>query len=173
MAEELTPANFVQKIKAMSNADRRNITSKKLIELILASPDPDERERNIDFQLEQLQDSLKLISTIATTNKEELTQLRNENVAMKEEIRELKENAGNNNNNEHLEEEIEDLRSKFEEIDQYLRVNNLEFVGLPAPNTDAGETEESIIVHAQRILTSPILCLATDVTTNLYILRNS
>ena len=78
--------------------------------------------------------------------------LRNENVAMKEEIREMKENAGNNNNNEHLEEEIEDLRSKFEEIDQYLRVNNLEFVGLPAPNTDAGETEESIIVHASNSL---------------------
>ena len=148
MGEELTPANFVQKIKSMTAADRRGITAKKLIELILASPNPDERERNIDTQLEQLQASMKLISTIATTNKEEMTQLRNENTAMSEEIRELKENAGNNNNNENLEKKIEDLRSKVEEIDQYLRVNNLEFVGLPAPNETAGETEESIIVNA-------------------------
>lgn len=145
--DELTPENFVQKIKSMTNADRRNITAKKLIELIVASPNPDERERNIDMQLAQLQNSLNLVTNIATANKDELTKLKNDNVAMADEIKELKDNA-RDDNDEDLRKEVEDLRSKVNEMDQYLRVNNLEFVGLPAPIVDTGETEESVIVNA-------------------------
>ena len=147
MNDKLTPANFVQKIKLMTNADRRTITAKKLIELIVASPTPDEREKNIDMQLAQLQNSLTLITNIATANKNELTKLKEDNAAMSDEIKELKDNA-QNTNDEDLRKEVDDLRSKVNEMDQYLRVNNLEFVGLPAPNVEAGETEESVIVEA-------------------------
>ena len=144
--DELTPMNYIQRIKAMTGADRRAITAKKLIELIVATPAPDERQLQIDTQLTQLQNSLNLISTIATANKEEITTLRRENAEMSREIQELKETPANVENDANLTKQIEELQSQVNEIDQYLRVNNLEFVGLPAPNE--GETEETVIINA-------------------------
>ena len=146
--EDLTPANYIMKIKGMNNADRRGITAKKLIELIVATPSPDDRQINIDTQLAQLQTTMNLISNIATANQEEITTLKNEKVTLANEIKELKEkdeNAGNNDVTE-MKREIDELRSQVNEMDQYLRVNNLEFVGLPPPNT--GESEETVIVNA-------------------------
>ena len=43
-------------------------------------------------------------------------------------------------------EEIEKLQDEVNSIQQYLRVNNLEIVGLPAPNE--GESEETLIINA-------------------------
>ena len=149
--QELTPANYIQRIKSMTGADRRAITAKKLIELIVATPTPDERQAHIDAQLAQLQDSLHLVSTIAAANKEEITTLRRENTEMSREIQDLKENGANAENEANLTKEIEELRSQVNEIDQYLRVNNLEFVGLPPPNQ--GETEETVIINACNSLT--------------------
>ena len=65
---------------------------------------------------------------------------------MSREIQDLKENGANAENEANLTKQIEDLRSQVNEIDQYLRVNNLEFVGLPPPNQ--GETEETVIINA-------------------------
>ena len=100
--DELTPTNYIQRIKAMNGADRRAITAKKLIELIVATPAPDEKQVQIDTQLAQLQNSLNLISTIATANKEEITTLRRENAEMSQEIQELKETAANVENDANL-----------------------------------------------------------------------
>ena len=82
MADDLTVENYVQKIKMMSPADRRNITVKRLIELILATPEVEERQRNIENQLAQLQTSINLISGIATENKEEVAALKAENAEL-------------------------------------------------------------------------------------------
>ena len=100
MDDELTPLNYVQKIKAMLPADRWAITAKKLIELILETNDPDERQRNVDLQLANIQTSMSLISDLAKSNKQEINALKNENEQMTREIWELKdkddENAGGN-----------------------------------------------------------------------------
>ena len=131
--EDLTPANYILKIKSMSGAERRGITAKKLIELIVATPSPDERQINIDTQLAQLQNTMNLISNIATANQAEITTLKNEKETLANEIKELKEkDAGDDNDNDvtEMKKEIDELRSQINEIDQYLRVNNLEFVGL-------------------------------------------
>ena len=77
MDDELTPLNYVQKIKAMLPADRRAITAKKLIELILETNDPDERQRNVDLQLANIQTSMSLISDLAKSNKQEINALKN------------------------------------------------------------------------------------------------
>ena len=45
-----------------------------------------------------------------------------------------------------MQEQIDDLRAQLNEIEQYLRVNNIEIVRLPAPND--GETEENLIINA-------------------------
>ena len=42
--------------------------------------------------------------------------------------------------------EIKDIRNQLNDIEQYLRVNNIEIVGLPQPNDE--EPEETMIVNA-------------------------
>ena len=42
--------------------------------------------------------------------------------------------------------DVESLRKEINEIQQYLRINNLEIVGLP--NTNENEPEETLILHA-------------------------
>ena len=144
MADELTSANYVQKIKSMSAAERRAITAKKLIELILET-DADERQKNIDQQLANIQSSMEILSNLARENKDEITMLKNENGRLEREIRTLKENE-NAGANEELTKEVAELRGQINEIEQYLRVNNLEFVGLPPPAV--GEEEEDVIIKA-------------------------
>ena len=45
------------------------------------------------------------------------------------------------------EQKINDLQNQIHEIEQYLRINNIEIVGLQASNVENGETEETIIVN--------------------------
>ena len=143
MSDDLTVDNYVQKIKQMTPADRRNVTLKKLIELILATPNVDERQKNVENQIAQLQTSVNLISRISAENKEEIAALKAENAELSNEIVTLKENR---DADENVKEEIKDLKDHINEIEQYLRINNLEFVGLPAPNK--GEEDEMVIVNA-------------------------
>ena len=42
-----------------------------------------------------------------------------------------------------LQNNFNDLKAQVNEIEQYLRVNNIEFVGLPVPNP--GESEETLL----------------------------
>ena len=128
----------------MSPVDRRNITAKKLIELILAT-NVDERQKNIDQQLANIHGSMEILSNLAQENKVEIQALKNENGRLQREVQTLKENE-NAGANAELTKEVGELRDQINEIEQYLRVNNLEFVGLPAPAV--GEDEEDVIVKA-------------------------
>ena len=47
-----------------------------------------------------------------------------------------------------LKHEITELKKQLNEIEQYLRVNNLEVVGLPNPRPDTDETEETVLIEA-------------------------
>ena len=98
----------------MSGPERRGITAKKLIELIVATPSPDERQINIDTQLAQLQNTMNLISNIATANQAEITTLKNEKETLANEIRELKEkDAGDDNDND-----VTEMKKEIDEVIQ-------------------------------------------------------
>ena len=75
---QLTPMNFIQLIKAMQPADRKKITLKKLLEVILETPEPDERAKFVDLQLAQLTNAMKNITDLANQNRAEITNLRRE-----------------------------------------------------------------------------------------------
>ena len=172
---DLTPNNFIEKIKLMAERDRNKITAKKLIELICQVPDPPigGNQSTISNQMEELQNSFAHISQMVATNKTELATMRIENaeyakknVALKLEIDLLKVHAQdcrqhredrpppqppqpqNNHHAEikHLREAIVTIQEELNSIQQYLRVNNIEIVGLPTPND--GESEEMLLINA-------------------------
>ena len=79
---QLTPMNFIQLIKEMQPADRKKITLKKLIEVIIETPEPDERAKFVDLQLAQLTNAMKNITDLANQNRAEITNLRRENAEL-------------------------------------------------------------------------------------------
>ena len=66
---EITSENYIQRIKEMTPADRKRLTLKRLIEVILEAPEPDERNRAVDVQLEQLRTMMKNVTDIANQPK--------------------------------------------------------------------------------------------------------
>lgn len=168
--EELNVDNYVTKIKAMSERERSKIQIKRLLEIICQVPDLP----NIDVpavvstQIDELRGSIRHINEMATRNSTELQSLKiqNEdllksNIALKAETdllkihaRECKENRqptvplqrNNNDDIVRIDKEIAELKDELNSVQQYLRVNNLEVVGLPDAN--ANESEEALLVNA-------------------------
>ena len=156
---EITPEDFIKRLKEMTPAERKRITLKRLIEVILEVPEPTERSMVVDIQIEQLRTMMTNVTDIANQNRREIDALRVENNELrttgatqareigrlKEEIEEMKNENENEQGND-IANKIEGLQDQIDEIEQYLRANNVEIVGLPAPNT--GESEETLIVNA-------------------------
>ena len=151
--EDLTPLNFVQLIKQMERAERNRITAKRLIDLIVNSPEPDQKIANLEGSLNAFKTMLDHIKDVATENKTEIGALKaanqkltDENTALKRNIEHLQHHDAGEAENERTKERISELQDQIHEIEQYLRVNNLEIVGLAQPLQ--GETEETVIVNA-------------------------
>ena len=169
---DLTPANFVMKIKSMGDRERSKISSKKLIELICQIPDPSTEST----ELAELRASIEYVTRMASVNQTEILSLKTSNDEhvrtnrclqleiglLKEHARECTEHRQqpaapqprqpqqqpqqHNDDIDNIRQEIAGLRAEINSIQQYLRVNNLEIVGLPAAND--GETEETLLINA-------------------------
>ena len=179
--QQLTPENFVEKIKQMGKRERSKITAEKLIDLICQMADPPVFDPSIDdepisIQLSELRTSMQHFTKMATVNQTEITALKIENaeyakknVALQTQIdllkihsQECKQNraqpvaAPHPRNDEtqaefkRLQDQITNLQNEVNNIQQYLRVNNLELVGLPDPND--GESDETLIINALNAL---------------------
>ena len=169
MNDDLTPTNYVEKIKAMGDRERSKITLKKLIELIIQVPEP----VPVSSQLVELKATMEHLTQMVSRNQTEILTLKtaNEghtktNLNLRLEIDLLKEHAQECKQNRRQQPiapeqqqplqqspEIKDIRTEIttiqteiNSIQQYLRVNNLEIVGLPEPNH--GETEEKLLINA-------------------------
>ena len=167
--EDLTVDNFVDKIKQMGDRERSKITAKILIELILQVPDP----VPVRTELAELRASVEHITKIASVNQTEISALKTmnddfkrSNVALQAEVTLLKVHAKectthrrqpapqphqpqvqiSNDDFEKLRTKVAEMEVELNSIQQYLRVNNLEIVGLPEPNN--GESEETLLIHA-------------------------
>ena len=161
---EINPTNFVQVIKGMNAAERKKLTLKKLIEVILEVPEPDDRVKLVDFQISQLQEAMRAVQERTNENDREIATLKQqkvtleaENVARANEVNLLKREIQTRAENHpaappvavpatDFASKIEHLQDQINEIEQYLRANNIELVGLPPPN--AGETHETLIINA-------------------------
>ena len=168
MGDDLTPVNFIDKIKAMESRERNKLSAKKLIELICQT----NISTSVHTEVAELRVSIEHINQIASTNKtiiESLTAKNHEyfkaNGKLSAEVELLKIHAqecalsrshahppaplpppNNNPEIENIRKEIIEIQEEINSIQQYLRVNNLEVVGLPEPNR--GESEETLLINA-------------------------
>ena len=152
--EDITGENFIQRIKQMDKRDRAKIPATKLIELILTLPEgaQDNKLKTMELAVQQMQQTLKLVSDMATQNKDEIAGLKTRNEELEQrneelqtEVNELRRDAVNLNE---VNEEIDKIHKHLNDIEQYLRVNNVEIVGLPNPLPNTNETEETVIINA-------------------------
>ena len=164
--EDLTPNNFIERIKLMDKAERGKISAKKLIELIVQCPDkPDDdmRIENMQLLIQGMKNSLDHVIDTSNRNKDDIADLQSKNRGLIQDNNKLREDVDDLNhkieNYENLleadneyKQKFDDLQNQIHEIEQYLRVNNIEMVGLPPPNAENGETDESIIVNALNTL---------------------
>ena len=174
IVNELTPDNFIGMIQTMAERERNKIPAKKLIELICQMTEPTNVQQDVpamSTQMDELRQAIQHITQMATVNKTEISTLKIENsqhitknAALKAEIDLLKVHAREclqhrqdnppapppqptqNAEIERLREDITAIQVEINDIQQYLRVNNLEVVGLPAPND--GESEEKLLLNA-------------------------
>ena len=158
--KDLTVENFVERIKKMGDRDREKLTAKKLIELICQIPDPVPAAS----ELTELRAAIEHLTKIASVNQTDILALKTSNedlvknnVALQTEISLLKVHARECTEkqqqlpeipppNDEIRTKIAALETELNSIQQYLRVNNLEVVGLPKPNT--GESEEMLLINA-------------------------
>ena len=74
--DELTPVNFIQKIKAMDKATRNQLKLKDLVNLIVQAPNEIANPGNMQHEINQLVANYKLLSGIATNNQAAIAELK-------------------------------------------------------------------------------------------------
>ena len=170
--DDLTVDNFVEKIKQMDNRERNKLKVPRLIELICELPDRNNCDlATLASQLTELKASVDNNTKLAAVNKNEIVALNaqnetlvKQNTVLRLEVDVLKTHARECRTREEnrpppppapatedatidgLRKEIVEIQAELNNIQQYLRVNNLEIVGLPEPNEN--EAEETLIVNA-------------------------
>ena len=162
----LTPNNFVQKIKLMEARDRQKIRLEEILELIIGAPEtPAEAEKvaALETSVNTLSRLVDNIRTDATRNSASILNLSNNcntldvrTVTLETGFTEFK--LKQNENMKLFQDELDVLKFEINEMEQYLRVNNLEIVGLPAP--DEGESDTQLILAAINSLQE----LTTEIT---------
>ena len=140
----------------MDKADRKRIKASELIDWIVQFEE-DATLKSMQNDIATLIANFALLNTTATKNQEEIAILKNKNSELQQEVDTLKAAAEGGNNDNTLAEEIESLKKDLNEIDQYLRINNLEIVGLPEPQRGEGdhdedESEEELLLDALNAL---------------------
>ena len=133
---ELTVENFVESIKKMSERDRGKIRAADLIKLILQLPDSSieisSNNKEINDKMNGMFASIEYLQTQSTNNTAAIQNLNNDNLMLKSQ-------------NGLLQNQVNDLQRQINSIDQYLRVDNVEVVGLPEPAED--QTDEDSLVE--------------------------
>ena len=145
MADDLTADNFISAIKKMGDRDRKKILADRLIELILSMEDKPDQLMNIEKKITELELKYEFIKTETFTITSEIALIQstipssNNNLGSAYQI-------SNDVKIKELEKEMVDIHKHLNSIEQYLRVNNIEIVGLPEPIVE--ETNEQVILKA-------------------------
>ena len=151
----LTVENFVQKIKEMRPAQRKNLDVNVLIDLIIQLPEVTQNANNIDIMknvnemmasMNNVQQTMNNLQQTVIDNSQEIQKLKAENVQMNKLNTELSTECTRLSN------ENNDLKVQVDGIEVYLRVNNLEIAGLDDPQIDPHthqpvETVEEMVIR--------------------------
>ena len=129
----------VQDIKDMSMRDRKKLQVEDVIELLFKINDENNNKIKSDIEINQLKDSLKAVKEEAAKNTAAITELqtsRNNEIGTE----------GPTFVQDEILVEIDKLKMEINEIQQYLRINNVEVVGIPSSisNDDDDQTEDQL-----------------------------
>ena len=129
MADLLTPLNFIEKIKEMTGPERNRIKKEDLIRLIVDAPTTN---LVIEEKFGQLTASINAIQTQAHNNAVEITNVKRQNDEQQHEIVTLKQSRDDLVNELNaVKKQCAEQEVHLNNIEQYLRANNLEIVGYP------------------------------------------
>ena len=143
MATKFTVDNFVAVIKKMNDRDRGKLRAADLIKLIVQLPNHStEPSTGTEFiaKFETLVSQVALLDSHANKNAAEILNLQESNKALRS------VNAKNETELLKLNQQVADLTTQAASTDQYLRVNNVEIVGLPEPGDGETEQEQTILM---------------------------
>jgi hypothetical protein len=150
MAADLTPENFIQNIKHMNERDRKKLRAEDLIKIILLVPDNflvPSIQSNIEKKIIELNAAVDFVKTHAISNTSEIAQLKIDNIDLRIVNESLKhENISLVERLDNIDTFLNDHEEHLNGIEQYLRINNLEVVGLPVAD-DPGITVESTLLE--------------------------
>ena len=133
--ENITPDNFIQVIQQMTVTERRHLKLPDILNLIMAAP----HQTNV-VSLGKFNELLAVVENIKTqgiNNSTEINQLKlinDETTKENEKLIKEREDLLTRLNN--LEEKLSNQGSHLNEIEQYLRSNNVEIVGYPEMESD-------------------------------------
>ena len=127
--------DFVQNIKEMQPRDRAKLRAEDLINLILQLPNTDllSKFADIHARILDLSSAFEISKIHVQENTASIKTLTESNASLK-------------NDNADLKSELAVLKSEVNEVQQYLRVNNLEVVGLQEPDEDTCDEENLLRV---------------------------
>ena len=134
--DSLTPEFFISLIKKMTDSERKKIREEKLLELILNTPEPSILSLSQDYEqkINLLMASMELINSQTTSsNTAEIQNLKNCNELLRSESLKQKYTT--------TQDKIKDHETHLNDIEQYLRVNNLEIAGVPEATENLSDEE--------------------------------
>ena len=144
MAGDLTPDNFIRFIKNMNPRHRNKLTADRLIELILQRADlEDNQNTKLENRPNDLETKFETLKAESLTNTLEI-----EKIKMAPPLPEAPANGQSNYDEEFnvIHNQMREMQNHIHSIEQYLRINNIEIVGLPEPTED--ESNEQIMIEA-------------------------
>ena len=129
-AEDLAVGNFIDIIKNMSDRDRKKIRADRLIELILQLPDTGNNENYclLEARITRIEQQYDLLKIDTLNNIGKCTE------------------TIDSINIQNIETQLRQVQKSVNNIEQYLRVNNIEIVGLPDPTEN--QSHEEVILEA-------------------------
>ena len=146
--DDLTPVNFIARIKSMDEADRVKITKKRLMELIMQFPEPENENQlkveNLHLLIQSMKNSLDHVTEISNRNKEYVAELKSKNRALTLDNQKLLEDV------EHLKEKVEDQENVVQVRDELrLQTQDLQNQIHELSNTYALTTLKSSVFQHQ------------------------
>ena len=150
---ELTLENFVQKLKAMSPRDRNKVSKEELISLIIQLPDESapsiESFNNLSSRVDGLVNLISFTQSQVADNSATIRNLERSNESLI-------------NDNSRLIKEVTDFSNGLNNIEQYLRVDNIEVVGLPQPDDIVTDEQMVIEIVNQMSTEEEVICISSD-----------
>lgn len=142
--DQLTADNFIQAIKFMNTRDRGKILKERLIELILLKTDcvvnNSDQHAKLESRLTELELKYDILKNDTRTNTGVIEQV-------KTLIPTVFDSTSPNNQTEKIkaiEQQMCEMQKHLHSLEQYLRINNVEIVGLPDPTED--ESHEEVLL---------------------------